>query len=159
MGLILQLYQTIRSAAEDKELDSKELVLTMISGIFEYIKEDSGVIRLPIQDTIENQLQDLGTSLDTMTQLEEQEQKQKVVELILYSVNSKSLNQYKQDEHMESLLSTIINYLVEQHFSEENNKFVQFDKINSANIIEKYNHQGYVKYKPQFYREITMEDE
>lgn len=56
MGLILQLYQTIKSAVLDKELDPKEVVLTMISGIFEYIKEDSGVIRLPIQDTIENQL-------------------------------------------------------------------------------------------------------
>lgn len=131
----------------------------MVTEILEYVKEDNGIIKLPVQDTIENQLADLGTSLENMGSLEEEEQKQKVIELLIQNVNSKALNGYKQNENINDMLNIIVKYLVEQCFIEEQNKLIQFDKVNSANIIEKYNQQGYVKYKPQFYREITMEDE
>jgi len=69
------LYSSIKSTADDKGIDCKELVLYMVTEILEYVKEDNGIIKLPVQDTIENQLADLGTSLENMGSLEEEEQK------------------------------------------------------------------------------------
>jgi len=42
------LYEVIKAAAEDKAIDSKELVVLMATSVLEYVRDEGGVIKIPV---------------------------------------------------------------------------------------------------------------